>query len=196
MKTASFWCFLLWCVLISVGGLMVINSAASIAVAFGAPAIVGMVVSVFNGAGRVIVGGIYDKTNGKTAMMVDIIFMFAGGITLLLGAKTGSMILILVGLLAMGLSYGANPTICSTLIQKYYGPKYFAVNFGVGMFNLVPAAIIGPTISSSLVEKSGGAYDSSFVAILIFAVLALIMWIVVSNIIKKENARREEPRPF
>ena len=196
MKTASFWCFLLWCVLISVGGLMVINSAASIAVAFGAPAIVGMVVSVFNGTGRVIVGGIYDKTNGKTAMMVDIIFMFVGGIALLLGAKTGSMILILVGLLAMGLSYGANPTICSTLIQKYYGPKYFAVNFGVGMFNLVPAAIIGPTISSSLVEKSGGAYDSSFVAILIFAVLALIMWVVVSNIIKKENSRREEPRPF
>ena len=55
-------------------------------------------------------------------MMVDIIFMFVGGIALLLGAKTGSMILILVGLLAMGLSYGANPTICSTLIQKYYGP--------------------------------------------------------------------------
>ncbi len=196
LKTASFWVFLIWCVVIGVGGLMVINSAASIAVAFGAPAIVGMVVSVFNGAGRVIVGSIYDKTNGKVAMIVDVIFMFCGGIALLAGAKTGSMILILVGLLAMGLSYGANPTICSTFIQKYYGPKYFAVNFGVGMFNLVPAAIIGPTISSSLVEKSGGAYDSSFMAILVFAALGLGLWFAVCKMIDKENGKRTEARPY
>ncbi|MGC2872090.1 MFS transporter [Ihubacter sp. mB4P-1] len=196
LKTASFWIFIVWCVVIGVGGLMVINSAASIAVAFGAPAIVGMIVSVFNGAGRVIVGGIYDKTNGKVAMIVDVVFMFAGGIALLAGAKAGSMVLVLIGLLAMGLSYGANPTICSTLIQKYYGPKFFAVNFGIGMFNLVPAAIIGPTISSSLVEKSGGAYDSSFVAILVFAVLALVLWILVCKIIDKENSKREQPRPY
>ena len=164
LKTASFWIFIVWCVVIGVGGL--------------------------------IVGGIYDKTNGKVAMIVDVVFMFAGGIALLAGAKAGSMVLVLIGLLAMGLSYGANPTICSTLIQKYYGPKFFAVNFGIGMFNLVPAAIIGPTISSSLVEKSGGAYDSSFVAILVFAVLALVLWILVCKIIDKENSKREQPRPY
>lgn len=196
LKCGSFWIFMLWCIVVNIGGLMVINSAASIAVAFGAPAIVGMIVSVFNGAGRVVVGTIYDKKAGKIAMIVDLVFMFAGGIALLAGAKTTAMVLILIGLLAMGLCYGGNPTICSTFINKYYGPKYFSVNFGIGMFNLVPAAIIGPMIGSALVEKSGGSYDSSFVAILVCAVIALLLWIVVVKLVQKENAKREEPRPF
>lgn len=110
LKSASFWVFMLWCIVVNIGGLMVVNSAASIAVAFGAPAIVGMIVSVFNGAGRVIVGTIYDRKAGKFAMVVDMLFMFAGGIALLAGAKTMAMVLILIGLLAMGLCYGGNPT--------------------------------------------------------------------------------------
>lgn len=98
LKSASFWVFMLWCIVVNIGGLMVVNSAASIAVAFGAPAIVGMIVSVFNGAGRVIVGTIYDRKAGKFAMVVDMLFMFAGGIALLAGAKTMAMVLILIGL--------------------------------------------------------------------------------------------------
>ena len=65
LKTPSFWIFICWCVVGNSAGLMVINSAASIAVLFGAPAIVGMVVSVFNGAGRVIIGGFLIKSAEK-----------------------------------------------------------------------------------------------------------------------------------
>jgi OFA family oxalate/formate antiporter-like MFS transporter len=196
LKCASFWLFMLFCITINIGGLMVVNSAASIAIYFGAPAIVGMIVSVFNGAGRVIIGSIYDKKGGRVSMLVNVVFMFAGGIILLAGAKSGAMALVLVGLLAMGLCYGANPTICSTFINKYYGPRFFSVNFGIGMFNLVPAAIIGPMIGSSLVEKSGGSYDTSFIAILVCAVIALVLWLLVSAFVKKENAAKDEPRPF
>jgi len=196
LKSASFWLFMVWCVVINIGGLMVVNGAASIAVAFGAPAIVGMIVSVFNGAGRVIVGNFYDKKGGKIAMILDIALMFAGGIFLVAGAMTTGMVLVLVGLLSMGMCYGGNPTICSTFVNKYYGPKYFAVNFGIAMFNLVPAAIIGPMLSSKLVESSGGSYDSTFVAIVVCAIIATVLWLAVCAAVKKENAAREEARPF
>ena len=196
LKSASFWLFMVWCVVINIGGLMVVNGAASIAVAFGAPAIVGMIVSVFNGAGRAIMGNFYDKKGGKLAMVLDMAMMFAGGIFLVGGAMTTGMILVLVGLLSMGMCYGGNPTICSTFVNKYYGPKYFAVNFGIAMFNLVPAAIIGPMLSSKLVESSGGSYNSTFVAILVCAVLATVLWLAVCGAVKKENAARGEERPF
>ena len=196
LKSASFWIFMVWCVVINIGGLMVVSGAASIALAFGAPAIVGMIVSVFNGAGRVVMGNFYDKKGGKMAMVLDIAMIFAGGVFLVGGALTDGMILILIGLLSMGLSYGGNPTICSTFVNKYYGPKFFSVNFGIAMFNLVPAAIIGPMLSSKLVESSGGSYDSTFVAIVVCAVVAAALWVLMCNIVKKENAAREEARPF
>ena len=155
-----------------------------------------MIVSVFNGAGRVIVGNFYDKKGGKIAMVLDIALMFAGGVFLVAGAMTTGMVLVLVGLLSMGMCYGGNPTICSTFVNKYYGPKYFAVNFGIAMFNLVPAAIIGPMLSSKLVESSGGSYDSTFVAIVVCAIIATVLWLAVCAAVKKENAAREEARPF
>ncbi|MBR3755971.1 MAG: MFS transporter [Firmicutes bacterium] len=196
MKSVSFWVFMVWCVVGSIAGLMVVNSAATIAVAFGAPAIMGMIVSVFNGAGRMIMGNVYDKKAGKFSMLVDILFMVAGGVLLIAGAKADGMVLILLGLLSMGLCYGGNPTICSTFINRYYGPKYFTQNFSIGLFNLVPAAILGPMISAKLIESSGGSYDSTFFAIIVCAVIATVLWFAMIAIVKKENAARGEERPF
>ncbi|MFR7990531.1 MAG: MFS transporter [Anaerovoracaceae bacterium] len=186
MKTASFWIFVLWCVIANSAGLMVVNSAASIALAFGAPAIVGMIVSVFNGVGRVIIGGIFDRVGRKATMLINMIIMAAGGALLLIGAKTSAMIFILIGLLCMGTSYGGNPTISSAFINREYGPKHFAVNFSLGNFSLIPASILGPMISSKLIENAGGAYDTTFAAILICAAGAFVLWILLNGACRKK----------
>lgn len=177
LKTSSFWIFIIWCIIANSAGLMVINSAASIAIAFGAPAIVGMVVSVFNGAGRVIIGGVFDKLGRKNTMLINMVVMAVAGVSLFFGAKTSAMILILLGLLCMGISYGGNPTISSAFINREYGPKHFPVNFSLGNFSLIPAAILGPMISSKLVESAGGKYDTTFLAIIICAAGAFVLWI-------------------
>jgi len=187
LKTPSFWIFFIWCIIGNSGGLMVINSAASIAVLFGAPAIVGMVVSVFNGAGRVLIGGIFDKVGRKITMLVNIIALLAGGIALLMGAKTTAMILILAGLLCMGIAYGGFPTITSAFINRQYGAKYFATNFSLANFSLIPAAILGPMISSKLVESAGGAYDTTFMAIIVCGIGTLVLWAVLNAAVNKEN---------
>lgn len=187
LKTPSFWIFMLWCVIANSAGLMIISSAASIALAFGAPAIAGMVVSVCNGAGRVIIGGIFDKIGRKQTMLVNMVILVTAGLCLVMGAKISAIALIMAGLVFMGMSYGGNPTISSAFINREYGQKYFPVNFSLGNFSLVPAAILGPMISSKLIESSGGKYDSTFMVIIGCAVCAYVLWVMLNRACEKEE---------
>ncbi|MGI6256896.1 MAG: MFS transporter [Anaerovoracaceae bacterium] len=176
LKTGAFWCFFIWSIFINSAGLLVINSAAPIALAFGAPAVLGLIVSVFNGAGRVIIGAAFDRVGRKWTILLDVVIMLTAGGCLLLGAATAAVVFIMVGLLLTGVAYGGSPTISSALIHSTFGPKNFPVNFSIATFSLMPAAIIGPMISSRLIESSGGAYGSTFVMVLILGAGALVMW--------------------
>ena len=185
IKTSTFWYFIFWAILLNSGGLLVINSAASIAVAFGAPAVLGLIVSVFNGGGRVILGASFDKFGRKITMAMDLCFMLSAGICLFLGATTSAVIFILLGLLLTGIGYGGCPAITSVFTNSTFGPKNYPVNFSLANFSLIPAAIIGPMISSYLIEKSNGAYNSTFIMIVVLSIAASIMFALLNKSIKK-----------
>ncbi|MBR4090961.1 MAG: MFS transporter, partial [Mogibacterium sp.] len=112
-------------------------------------------------------------------------FMLGAGAFLTLGGMTGAYVFILVGLVLVGLAYGGCPTITSAYINKAFGPANFPTNFSVANFSLIPAATIGPMISSALLESSGGSYNTNFYAIIGFALSALVMWILL-NIASRE----------
>ena len=185
MKKASFWFFVLWCILLNSAGLLVINNAASIAVAFGAPAVLGLIVSVCNGVGRVFLGELFDRFGRKLSMIINVGFTCTAGILLLAGDMTSATAVIIVGLLFTGLGYGGTPTLSSAFIHREFGPKYFPVNFSICNFSLIPAAIIGPMISSYLIDKAGGAYTGTFVMIIILAVCAAAAWMLVNKYAEK-----------
>ena len=103
VRKRSFWLFFVWCLLLNSAGLMVINSAALIAVAFGAPAVLGLVVSVCNGVSRLFIGGMFDKYGRNITMMVNIGFTMTAGILLLLGNMTEATVVIIIGLLFTGM---------------------------------------------------------------------------------------------
>ena len=186
LKTPVFWLFVLWAILLNSAGLLVINSAASIALAFGAPAVMGLVVSLCNGGGRVFMGSFFDKFSTKPSLFLNICFTFLAGLCLFLGAVNFGIPFILIGLLLAGVGYGSTPTITSAFIHKEYGPKYYPVNFSLGNFALIPAAILGPMISSMLIEQSGGAYNSTFVMIMVLAVAALVVDVLIMKFNKKK----------
>ena len=185
MKKASFWFFVLWCILLNSAGLLVINNAASIAVAFGAPAVLGLIVSVCNGVGRVFIGELFDRFGRKLSMIINVGFTCTAGILLLAGDMTATTAVIIVGLLFTGLGYGGTPTLSSAFIHREFGPKYFPVNFSICNFSLIPAAIIGPMISSYLIDKAGGAYTGTFVMIIILAACAAAAWMLVNKYAEK-----------
>ena len=180
LKTARFWFFTVWAILLNSAGLLVINSAANISVAFGGTAVLGMIVSLFNGAGRIIAGNNFDRFGRKAATIVNNSFMLAAGIFLTLGGMSGKYAFILIGLIFVGLAYGGCPTITSAYINKAFGPANFPTNFSIANFSLIPAATIGPMISSALLEAAGGSYNTNFYAIIGFSAAALVMWVLLN----------------
>ena len=187
MKTSRFWIFFLWAIALNSAGLMVINSAANISVAYGGSAVLGMIVSLFNGAGRIVAGNNFDRIGRKTSSIVNNIFMIIAGALLIAGGVSHSLILVVIGLIFVGLSYGGTPTITSAYVNKAFGAKYFATNFSIANFSLIPAAIIGPIISAKLLEAAGGKYDSNFRALIVFTLVALALWIGLNIASKKSD---------
>ena len=184
-KTKTFWIFLVWLILVNSAGLMIINSAASIALAFGASSVVGLIVSVFNGVGRVFTGAIFDKFGRKTAMGVLIITVLLAGASRSAGAATTAIVLIVCGLSFAGLGYGGNPTLVSAVAHGLYGPKYYSVNLSVMNFSLIPAAIIGPLTSSALIDSSGGSYNTTFYVYLAFGLASIVLFVLLNKFIKQ-----------
>jgi OFA family oxalate/formate antiporter-like MFS transporter len=181
LRTSRFWFFTLWTILLNSAGLLVINSAANISVAFGGTAVLGMIVSLFNGAGRIIAGNNFDKFGRKISTIVNNAFMLGAGISLALGGLSGKYVFILIGLILVGLAYGGCPTISSAYVNKAFGPANYPTNFSIANFSLIPAAIIGPMISSTLLESAGGIYNTNFYAIIGFALAALAMWVMLNH---------------
>ncbi len=187
LKTSAFWIYTFWTIAVNSSGLLVINSAANIAITFGAPAILGLLVSVFNGFGRLIFGQLFDRFGYNKAMVTNNIMLLISGLSLVGGAFNNSIILIFIGLLLVGICYGGSPSLASSVIHSFYGSENYAQNFSVANFSLIPSAFIGPMISSSLLDSSGGDYTWTFVMIIILSVVALIL----SGLLKKSHKSTE-----
>lgn len=170
LKTPTFWLLFIWNVVVCSAGLLVINSAATIAIAFGAPAVLGLMVSVFNGLGRVTFGSLIDKIGRKNAMYASCAVLLLSGICLYTGAVSQNVIFVFAGLLLVGASYGSSPAMSSSIVHTLFGTKNYPVNLSINNFLVVPAAIIGPMISSAMLESSNGAYNSTFIMIIVFAI--------------------------
>jgi OFA family oxalate/formate antiporter-like MFS transporter len=181
LRSPKFWFFTLWVILLNSAGLLVINSAANISVAYGGAAILGMIVSLFNGAGRIIAGNNFDRRGRMFSTLVNNAFMLAAGILLALGGMTNAYIFILCGLVFVGLAYGGCPTITSAYINKAFGPANFPTNFSIANFSLIPAATIGPMISSALLESAGGSYNTNFYAIIGFSAAAAVFLVLLNR---------------
>ena len=89
-------------------------------------------------------------------MFIDIVCLLLAGICLLLGSMLKNVILIFTGLFLIGISYAESPALSSSVIHEFYGAKNYPVYFSLANFIIIPAAIIGPMISSGLLEISVG----------------------------------------
>lgn len=187
LRRPSFLLYFIWNTICASSGLLVINSSANIALAFGTAASLGMIVSLFNGAGRPVTGIIMDKLGQFKGMLLMNGILISGGILLVTATKTGWAFAVFVGMILVGVCYGGGVTISAKVISDLYGPKHYAVNFSLSNFCMIPAAFIGPFISGILQDRSGGNYDSTFLMVIVMALIALAVIFLLKAAIRLET---------
>lgn len=185
MRRRSFWLYFIWAILLCAAGLAVISQAGAMAVEVAPEASAGTIstvvglISIFNGVGRVIFGGMYDRIGrGKTMVINEILFCSAI-ILLILSLSTGSFSILIVGFVITGLAYGGVPTTNSAFVGSFYGRKHYSVNFSVLNMNLFFASF-GSTIAGHLYDSSGSYFSTLF-----FLLSAIVVGIIISMLIKK-----------
>ena len=175
LKSFSFWKIFICMIFITAVGNSVISFARDLVLSVGAAqtlatTLVG-VLSICNGLGRVITGAVYDALGRKTTMITaNVVTIIAAAVTLA-AVMAGSLPICIIGLCLAGISYGSSPTVTSACSASFYGTKHFPMNYSIMNFNLIFASFIANLSNSLLI--SSGSYVSSFVMLLVLAVVSL-----------------------
>ena len=197
VKRTSFWLMFIWAILVSVAGLAVVFLGTPIATA-AVPslsdnasllAIIVGLISIFNGIGRIIFGGMFDKIGYKaTLIIVCAMFIISMGI-IILAMVTGSQLILIIAYIVTGLSYGGVTPSSSAFINKFYGSRYYGQNLPILIMNLLVASFGTKLVQAVQGGLMAGGMSNSGAYIIVLAGVAAICLIagIIALFIKKPN---------
>lgn len=190
VKSRSYRWYLLWVMLVGTNGMAVLSMGALLALEIGAgpmgAAAAAGVLSVGNGAGRLLFGKLYDRYGLGAAMLTaTIAFIFAtiGVFSAAAGAMYG---LLLAAYVLTGVSYGSTPILNSCFSRQVFGAKY--LNYNLGIINLgylisAPAGAYG----AGMIKVHTGEYTLLFLAMIACSLAALGVYLRLNTIIALEK---------
>lgn len=173
----SFWMAFASISFLAAVGSSVISFAKDLALSVRAPealavSLVG-VLSVCNGIGRILTGGLFDAIGRRKTMLWANVFTIGAAAVTLLSVSIGSLPLCIAGLCLTGLSYGACPTITAAFTSSFFGMKHFSTNMAFMTFTVMGGSLIA-TVSNKVLEVTGG-YTATFAMLLLLTFAALIL---------------------
>jgi OFA family oxalate/formate antiporter-like MFS transporter len=190
VRTALFPVLILWTIAGAAAGLMVMESAATIAIFYGSTAGIGLIATVFNGVGRISFGVVFDRLGGKLSMAACGGAILVSGVLMLLGALNSSLPLILIGLPFAGLGYGGSPVITSAFVNRSFGPKNYTANISIANLSVIVSSVAGPQLSGRLQEMEDGGFTGTFTAIAVLGFVAVVLALLIRRGKGPENLSR------
>ncbi len=179
IKSGEFWLFFFWAVTISAAGLVVVAQVAGLARAIDAQisysniAALGGVFAILNGLGRIAGGKIFDHKGTRFSMaMVNIIFFIALAL-LVFSVFAKQLLWMFISNVLFGYAFGSIPAINSGFVASRFGKTHFPENLSAMTVNLLVASVLS-SASGYLFDLFGG-YLSSFIIMLLYILLALIL---------------------
>src|SRR3954469_23658551 len=195
MRTAQFW--VLWAMLfVNVSaGIMIISQASPMAqqmagmTPIAAAGMVGLI-SIFNGAGRVLWAWVSDHI-GRAK--VYLLLYITQAVVLFLLPRIHGLTLITVAFATIGRCYGGGFGTMPSFTADFFGAKYMGGIYGWILLAWGAAAIPAPILIARL-RQTTGRYDQAIYAIAIVMAVAIVLPLIVRPPQRAGRDRHVAPR--
>lgn len=97
-------------------------------------------------------------------MITVVVVFLVSSILLVLAFNTKSLIILIVGFILCGASYGGVTSVNSAFINLFYGATNYPVNFSIVNLNLIITSF-GSTIAGMLYDYTGSYISTTFLMI-------------------------------
>lgn len=181
LKASNFWLFFIWAIALSAAGLVIVGNSApfanTITGSLETAATVAGVISVCNGIGRVILGGMFDKAGYRLTMITVCGLFILATVVLIIANHSGNFGILLVSYVLVGLAYGGVTPTNSAFVAKFFGNANYPLNLSIVNLNLLIASYL-PQVATMLLDRTGN-YDGAFYYMIVLAVVALVVTFLI-----------------
>ena len=187
LRTPVFYVMILMLTCGAVFGLMTISQVSPIAqnmigMSVSAATAAVSVLALFNAAGRVLAGFISDVI-GRINTLAIMLVLGMAGLLLLCMSGEGDVVKFYIGISVAGLCFGSFMGVFPGFTADEFGAKNSSVNYGIMFIGFAAAGYIGPTIMSSIYNKT-----SSYIPAFGFAIGLAGAGLVLSFVYRKLSA--------
>ncbi|MBU9726792.1 MFS transporter [Diplocloster modestus] len=190
LRRQSFYLFFGWLICIGSIGLGVIGSGAVLPLDMGVnsaeAAWIAGVLSVGNAIGRLLYGRLCDRKGRSFGMGTAAVSAGIASLGLLSAQLLGNSVVLTGAYLFIGLAYGSLPVLITYFCTRQYGTRYRSINLGILNANGMVTSVLGSWGSGALYERTG-SYTAAFCVMIGISILALVLWKMVNQELKKEN---------
>ncbi len=171
-------------------GLMIISGAKGLALSMteataGTATLFVSVLCLFNTAGRLVAGTLSDRLGRINTLTFALIIALGGLICLYVCGNNGSITILAVGLMLIGICFGTFMGVFPGFCTDQFGTKNNTVNYGIMWIGFSAAGIVGPSILSGVFNATG-SYQGAFIIAFAIAALGLGLSFVYRALVRKE----------
>ncbi len=123
-------------------------------------------------AGKVGWGALSDRVSRGVVLLTVLAISVAA---LILLWQTDIYALVVVGIFAVGLCYGGFLALMGPITSETFGPKGFAVNFGIMYLTMAVASYAGPRLAAAVAEANDGSYERAFLVAAVLTAAGLVL---------------------
>jgi len=133
-----------------------------------------------------IAWGVLSDRLGRNPVLITIMTLAVLGLLLLW--QTGSYGPVVVGIFIVGLCYGGFLALIGPVTLDAFGPRHFAVNFGLMFWTLAFASFAGPRLAATVVDANDGVYKEAFLLAAALTGLGLLLAVVNTWVARRKAA--------